>query len=75
MNVTRTDNIMSRFESKWERIKMLEILLKKKKWKRTDLSKRLGVHRSTIGRYINEMSRIILIQEDEKGRVYIVNNN
>ena len=75
MNVSRTDSNSTRFESKWERIKYMEKLLLDKPHKRSELAKILNVNRSTVWRYINECSRLLLIIEDEKGNLFIDADN
>jgi DNA-binding IclR family transcriptional regulator len=54
-------------------MKHLENLLKQHPWTKSGLARQLHVHRSTIGRYIDEMSELVLIQEDDNGRLSIAN--
>lgn len=74
MHYTRTDTPRElRFDTKWQRMKHLENLLKQHPWTKSGLARQLHVHRSTIGRYIDEMSELVLIQEDDNGRLSIAN--
>lgn len=76
MNHHRTDSPREeRFVTKWQRMKYLEKLLIRRVWTRAALARELQVNRSTIGRYIDEMSEFVQIQEDEKKRLTIADSN
>lgn len=76
LNHTRTDGPAElRFDTKWQRMKYLEGLLKRRAWNKAELARELHVHRCTVGRYIDEMSELCQVQEDEKGKVTIAHKN
>lgn len=62
---------MSRSEGKAQRLRQLEELLLAfpEGLRKAEIARRLGVHRSTAGRYIEELSRRIPIWEDDDGRL------
>ena len=55
-------------EKKTERLMQLEqiLLSRPQGLRRAEIARRLNVHRSTVGRYIDELSRQIAIWEDDK---------
>ncbi|MCK4825563.1 helix-turn-helix domain-containing protein [bacterium] len=70
----QSDNgTLSRFHTKYLRCREIEELLKQRKMKRCDIARKLGVNKSTVTRYINDLSLIIPIQE-EKGSLYVDKN-
>lgn len=64
---------MSKMENKIERLAHLEqILLESPNGlKRAELARRLDVHKSTISRYIDELSRMVHLTEDDQKRFSI----
>jgi len=60
----------SRFQTKYLRCRKIEEMLKQQKLKRCNIARKLGVNKSTVTRYINDLSLIIPIQE-EKGYLYV----
>ena len=64
---------LSRFHTKYLRCRKIEEILKQRKIKRVNLARKLGVNKSTITRYINDLSLILPIQE-EKGFLYVDKN-
>jgi len=67
----QSDNgTLSRFETKYLRCRKIEEILKQRKIKRVDLARKLNVNRSTVTRYINDLSLLITIRE-EKGFLYV----
>ena len=57
--------------TKYQRMRVIEDLLKQRPYKRIELARLFSVHRSMITRLINEMMLVLPVQEDEKRRVYI----
>ena len=51
---------------KGERVAQLELLLRShpEGMRRAEIARRLGVHRSTISRYVDDLSQLIDIYED-----------
>ncbi len=67
----RTDAPRRDLETRWERMRCVERLLRGGQYRRAEIARLLGVNRSTVGRWIDEMSRTLPIREDEEGKVFI----
>ncbi len=61
---------LSRFQTKYLRCRKIEEMLIHSRIKRVTIAIRLGVNRSTVSRYINDLSLILPIQE-ERGFLFI----
>jgi Fic family protein len=59
------------FETKYLRCRKIEELLKQKKMRRIDIAREFGVHKSTAGRYINDLSLVVRLVEDDNGYLYV----
>jgi transposase len=75
MNITRTDAVKTEYETKWEKMRAVEDLLRRRALNKTEIARMFGVNRSTAARWINEMSRLLPIQEIGKWKLRIVDNN
>lgn len=58
-------------DSRYQRMRKIEDLIKTKAYKRIELARLFGVNRSTITRIIDEMSLVVPIREDKERRLYI----
>lgn len=61
----------SLFETKYQRCRKIEELLKQRKMRRADIAREFGINRSTAGRYVNDLSSVVPIKEDSNGYLYV----
>lgn len=63
----------SHFHTKYLRCRKIEEILKQKHMRRVDIARMFDIDRATAGRYVDDLSMIILIQEND-GYLYVDSN-